>query len=116
VSHRRVLGNVADFIGLVRSRWSVLAFESLARRDPLERWRVPRGSGYYNAYFTAWFPSGVRSRQQSSQRLPAEQAMQLANLVLQGAILRGHELFTAAGGCQRTLGHETAPGEQLIWR
>lgn len=43
--------------------------------------------------------------------------MQLANLVLRGAIFRGwHDLFATAGGGQRALRDQPALGEQLVGR
>src|SRR5262245_27284795 len=49
------------------------------------------------------------------QRLLAEQPLQLAHLALQGSVIRRrHDLFAAAGGRQRPLGHQPAPREELV--
>src|SRR5262249_50632764 len=49
------------------------------------------------------------------QCLLSEQPLQLAYLALQSPIIRGrHPLFAAAGGRQRPLHHQPAPGEQLV--
>jgi hypothetical protein len=49
------------------------------------------------------------------QRLLAEQSLQLAHLALQGSVIRRrHDLFAAAGGRQRPLGHQPAPREELV--
>jgi hypothetical protein len=49
------------------------------------------------------------------QRLLAEQAMQLANLLLQRPVLRGRDYFLARGGRRvGPLGHQAAPGEELV--
>jgi hypothetical protein len=49
------------------------------------------------------------------QRLLAEEPMKFANLILQSPIIRSrHHLFAAAGGRQRPLHHQPAPGEELV--
>ena len=51
------------------------------------------------------------------QGLLAEQPMKLANLVLQRPIIRRrHHLLAAAGRRQAAVRHQSAPGEQLVWR
>src|SRR3954453_11948031 len=50
-----------------------------------------------------------------SRRLLAEQPLQLADLLVSGAQLRGrHHLLAGAGGSQRALRHQPAPGEELV--
>ena len=47
--------------------------------------------------------------------LLAEQPVKLANLVLQGSVIRRwHDLFATAGSGQTALCHQAAPGEQLV--
>ena len=49
------------------------------------------------------------------QCLLAEQPVKLANLALQGSIVRcRHHLFAAARGGQTALRHQAAPREQLV--
>jgi hypothetical protein len=51
------------------------------------------------------------------ERLLAETALQLPDLVVQGAIFKGRgDLLLGTGGRQRSLGRELAPAKELVGR